>query len=68
MRLFDVFVDSLDMPPLDFVQSIPKGTGIPGYDPRDLLKQRQHNKGIQEVQQALYGTKAFLKVLYLYRW
>ena len=26
------------MPPLDFVQSIPKGTGIPGYDPRDLLK------------------------------
>ena len=38
MRLFDVFVDSLDMPPLDFVQSIPKGTGIPGYDPRDLLK------------------------------
>ena len=38
MRLFDVFVDSLDMPPLDFVQSIPKGTGIPGYDPCDLLK------------------------------
>lgn len=51
MRLFDVFVDSLDMPPLDFVQSIPKGTGIPGYDPRDLLKLYIYGYFIKSVHQ-----------------
>lgn len=38
VRLFDAFVDSLDMTTLGFVRSIPKDTGTPGYDPRDLLK------------------------------
>ena len=38
VRLFDAFVDSLDMKKLGFIRSIPKDTGTPGYDPRDLLK------------------------------
>lgn len=38
MRLFDAFVDSLNMTTLGFVRSVPKDTGTPGYDPRDLLK------------------------------
>ncbi len=38
VRLFDAFVDSLDMADLGFVRSVPKDTGTPGYDPRDLLK------------------------------
>ena len=38
VRLFDAFVDSLDMTALGFVRSVPKDTGTPGYDPRDLLK------------------------------
>lgn len=31
-------------------------------------EQRQYNKSIQGVQQVLHETKAFFKVLYLYRW
>lgn len=38
VRLFDAFVDSLDMDDLEFIRATPKGTGTPGYDPRDLLK------------------------------
>lgn len=38
VRLFDAFVDSLDMDKLKFIRSTPKDTGSPGYDPRDLLK------------------------------
>lgn len=38
VRLFDAFVDSLNMATLGFVRSVPKDTGAPGYDPRDLLK------------------------------
>ena len=38
VRLFDAFVGSLDMKVLGFVRSVPKETGTPGYDPRDLLK------------------------------
>ena len=38
VRLFDAFVDSLDMDKLQFIRSTPKDTGGPGYDPRDLLK------------------------------
>ena len=38
VRLFDAFVDSLNIEDLGFVRSIPKDTGTPGYDPRDLLK------------------------------
>ena len=38
VRLFDAFVDSLDMNELGFVRATPKETGTPGYDPRDLLK------------------------------
>lgn len=38
VRLFDAFVDSLDMNELGFIRSTPKETGTPGYDPRDLLK------------------------------
>lgn len=38
VRLFDAFVDSLDMDGLSFVRSTPAETGTPGYDPRDLLK------------------------------
>ena len=38
VRLFDAFVDSLNMERLGFIRSTPKDTGTPGYDPRDLLK------------------------------
>lgn len=38
VRLFDAFVESLDMKALGFVRSVPKDTGTPGYDPCDLLK------------------------------
>lgn len=38
VRLFDAFVNSLSMKALSFVRSVPKDTGTPGYDPRDLLK------------------------------
>lgn len=38
VRLFDAFVDSIDMERLGFIRSTPMATGCPGYDPRDLLK------------------------------
>ena len=37
-RLFDKFVDGLDMEDLGFLRFEPADTGTPGYDPRDLLK------------------------------
>ena len=38
VRLFDAFVESLDMDILGFVRSKPNFEGRPGYDPRDLLR------------------------------
>ena len=39
VRFFDAFVDNrVDVKKLGFVRSVPKETGTPGYDPRDLLK------------------------------
>ena len=38
VRLFDAFVDSLNIEELGFIRSTPKKKGTPGYDPRDLLK------------------------------
>lgn len=38
VRLFDAFVDNLNMDELGFVRSTPSATGAPGYDPHDLLK------------------------------
>lgn len=38
VRLFDAFVNSLDMDHLGFFRSVPKTEGRPGYDPRDLLR------------------------------
>ena len=38
VRVIDAFVDSIDMNKVGFIRSIPKNTGRPGYDPRDLLK------------------------------
>lgn len=38
VRLFDAFVDRLNMEELGFVRHVPASTGTPGYDPRDLLK------------------------------
>ena len=38
VRLFDAFVDSLDMARLGFIRSTPNQLGTPSYDPRDLLK------------------------------
>lgn len=38
VRLFDAFVNKLDMEALGFVRSKPAEEGRPGYDPRDLLK------------------------------
>ena len=38
VRLFDNFVNNLDMDELGFIRAMPKQTGTPGYDPRDLLK------------------------------
>ena len=38
MRLFDAFVDSLNLERLGFAKAIPETMGRPSYDPRDLLK------------------------------
>ncbi len=38
VRLFDAFVDSLDMVALGFQRSVPNEDGRPPYDPRDLLR------------------------------
>lgn len=38
VRVIDAFVDSMDAEGLGFIRSVPKDTGRPGYDPRDLLK------------------------------
>ena len=38
VRLFDAFVDHIDMEKAGFKRSVPADTGTPGYDPRDLLK------------------------------
>jgi transposase len=38
VRLFDAFIESLDMEELGFLRFVPADTGTPGYDPRDLMK------------------------------
>lgn len=38
VRLFDAFVDSLDLEQLGFDNATPETMGRPSYDPRDLLK------------------------------
>jgi len=38
VRVFDAFVNSLDMQACGFKRSTPAEEGRPGYDPRDLLK------------------------------
>ena len=38
VRVADLFVDKLDLPPLGFVRSAPALTGRPGYHPAALLK------------------------------
>jgi transposase len=38
VRFMDAFVDSLDLQELGFERAVPKETGRPPYDPRDLLK------------------------------
>ena len=38
IRVIDAFVESLDMEKIGINRSKPKGTGRPGYDPRDMLK------------------------------
>src|SRR5215467_8679218 len=38
VRFLDAYIDGLEMEELGFKQSLPKETGRPPYDPRDLLK------------------------------
>ena len=38
VRVIDAFVESLDLLQLGFLRAIPKETGRPAYDPKDLLK------------------------------
>ena len=38
VRFIDAFVDGLDLTAAGFVRVAPKGTGRPGYAPKDLLK------------------------------
>lgn len=38
VRVIDAFVDSLDLDLAGFIRTVPKETGRPPYDPRDLLK------------------------------
>ena len=38
VRLFDAFVDRLDMERFGFIRSTPNQLGTSSYDPRDLLK------------------------------
>ena len=38
VRLFDAFVDSLNLEQLGFAKAVSETMGRPSYDPRDLLK------------------------------
>lgn len=38
VRVIDAFVDNLDLKKAGFARYVPKDTGRPPYDPRDLLK------------------------------
>jgi transposase len=38
VRVIDAFVEGLDLSKLGFIRTIPKQTGRPAYDPKDLLK------------------------------
>jgi transposase len=38
VRFIEAFVDSLNLAAAGFDRALPKATGRPGYDPRDLLK------------------------------
>jgi transposase len=38
VRFIDAFVDGLDLTAAGFIGVVPKGTGRPGYAPKDLLK------------------------------
>ena len=38
VRFIEAFVESLDLAVAGFDRALPKATGRPGYDPRDLLK------------------------------
>jgi transposase len=38
VRFIDAFVDGLDLTTAGFIRVLPKVTGRPGYDPKDLLK------------------------------
>ena len=38
VRFIEAFVESLDLVAACFDRALPKATGRPGYDPRDLLK------------------------------
>ena len=38
VRVIDAFVNEMDMNELEFIRPVPKDTGRPGYDPRDILK------------------------------
>jgi transposase len=38
VRFIDAFVDGLDLAAAGFIRVAPKGTGRPGYAPKDLLK------------------------------
>jgi transposase len=38
VRVIEAFVNSLDMQELGFQRAVPKNTGRPPYDPRDILK------------------------------
>jgi transposase len=38
VRFIDAFVDGLDLTAAGFIRVTPKGTGRPGYAPKDLLK------------------------------
>jgi transposase len=38
VRFIEAFVDELDLAGAGFARVVPKATGLPGYDPADLLK------------------------------
>jgi transposase/CheY-like chemotaxis protein len=38
VRFIDAFIDGLDLTAAGFIRETPKGTGRPGYAPKDLLK------------------------------
>jgi transposase len=67
VRVMDAFVDNLNMGALGFNRSVPRDTGRPGYDPRDLLKLYIYGyfNAIRSSRKLMYECHKNLEVFFL---